>query len=94
MRLLKVFCVTVLLLLPLAAADPVSDDAIYDRVRIQLANDREIGGRKFDVKVSQGVVEIEGKVVSEKQKERAEKTARKVKGVKKVINRITVSPAA
>jgi hyperosmotically inducible protein len=93
MRFLKVPLLTVLLLLPLSAAEPVSDDALYDRVRIQLANDREIGGRKFEVKVTDGVVELEGKVATERQKQRAEKTAKKVKGVKKVVNKLTISPA-
>lgn len=82
-----------LLVLPSLAAGPVSDDTIYDTVRIQLANDREVGRSSIAVKVSQGVVELDGKVRTERQKERAEKVARKVKGVKSVVNKLKVDPA-
>ena len=72
--------------------DQVPDDQLFDQVRIRLANDREVGGGKIDVTVSNGTVELTGKVKSDKIKEKAEKIARKVKGVKNVVNRLTVSP--
>src|SRR4051794_33265247 len=89
--------VTLLLLLAVAmlqsvTANPVSDDALYDHVRIRLANDREIGGNPIDVKVTDGHVELTGKVKTEKQKTKAEKETKKVKGVKSVVNKITVAP--
>ncbi len=80
------FCFTVF------AADPIADDVIYDKVRLALANDREVKGGAIEVKVSQGVVELIGKVREEKQKVRAEKAARKVKGVQKVNNQLVVAP--
>jgi osmotically-inducible protein OsmY len=80
------------ILAPAVAADPVTDDQLFDQVRIRIANDREVGGGNIQVKVDKGVVELTGKVKTAKQKERAEKTARKVKGVKNVVNRLTVSP--
>lgn len=92
MPALKTLCLALVLLMPALPADPVTDDAIYDRVRIQLANDREVGGGKIDVKVSKGVVELTGKVRTEKQKTKAEKVAKKVKGVQKVVNNLQVSP--
>lgn len=81
-----------LTLSPAIAKDPVSDDSIYDKVRIQMANDREIGGHPIDVKVTEGQVELTGKVRSEKQKSKAEKIAKKVRGVKGVVNNISVAP--
>ena len=92
MRLFSVFFLCLLLILPAFGADPVSDDTLYDQVRIRIANDREIGGGRIEVKVSNGVVELTGKVKAAKQKERAEKLTKKVKGVKNVVNRIQVSP--
>lgn len=94
MRFLSVLLVLLLTLLPVTAAPkgPLTDDHVYDQVRIQIANDREIGGNPIEVKVTNGVVELSGKVRSDKQKAKAEKVAKKVKGVKSVVNKITVSP--
>ena len=92
MRFVSYLLVLLLALLPLAAKDPVTDDHLYDRIRIQIANDREIGGNPIDVKVSNGDVELTGKVKTDKEKIRAEKVTKKVKGVKKVTNNIVVSP--
>ncbi len=92
MRFVSYLLVLLLALLPLAAKDPVTDDHLYDRIRIQIANDREIGGHPIDVKVSNGDVELTGKVKTDKEKIRAEKVTKKVKGVKKVTNNIVVSP--
>ena len=92
MTLLRVLPILLLLFAPAVAADPVSDDVLYDKVRIQIANDREAGGGLIEVKVEQGVVELSGKVKTEKLRERAAKVAKKVKGVKSVVNKIQVSP--
>jgi osmotically-inducible protein OsmY len=92
MATLYVVLSLLLLVMPAAGADNVSDDQLFDNVRIRLANDREVGGERIDVKVENGVVELTGKVTTEKQKERAAKIAKKVKGVKSVVNRIQVSP--
>jgi hyperosmotically inducible protein len=93
MRLLWVLLLSFLLIVPTFAADaPVSDDTLYDQVRIRIANDREIGGGRIEVAVKDGVVELTGKVKTEKQKEKAEKLTKKVKGVKSVVNRIQVAP--
>jgi hyperosmotically inducible periplasmic protein len=74
------------------AAGPVSDDEIYDKVRITLANDRDVKGGNIEVKVSKGVVELQGTVRLEKQRAKAEKVAKKVKGVQKVVNNLKVAP--
>jgi osmotically-inducible protein OsmY len=90
MRLFAVvFLCLLLMVFPAFGAD---DDTLYDQVRIRIANDREIGGGRIDVVVKDGVVELTGKVKTEKQKDRAEKLTKKVKGVKNVVNKIQVSP--
>jgi len=67
-----------------------SDDEIFDQVRRRLANDATVKGGALEVDVKDGVVTIRGTVDAEKQKERAERVARKVQGVKKVNNLLQV----
>ncbi|HZT32129.1 MAG TPA: BON domain-containing protein [Bryobacteraceae bacterium] len=74
------------------AADktPVSDDALYDAVRMKLANDPIVKGGALTVEVKNGVVTLRGNVETEKQREKAPKVARKVKGVTQVVNELKV----
>jgi hyperosmotically inducible protein len=74
----------------LAADKPVSDDAIYDNVRIKLASDIDVKGGALKVDVKQGVVTLAGIVETQMQKDKAAKLAKKVKGVKSVVNQIEV----
>jgi osmotically-inducible protein OsmY len=71
-----------------------SDDAIYDQVRLRLAGDPEVNGGAITVEVKQGVVTLRGKVRTAKSKEKAARTAKKVKGVKSVDNQLGVDPNA
>ena len=84
----------VLLLLCLAwtpAFSMQSDDGkIHDLVMIRLADDVTVRGANLDVDVKDGVVTLHGTVKEEKARERATKVARKVKGVKSVVNDLTV----
>jgi osmotically-inducible protein OsmY len=74
------------------AKDPkqITDDTITDQVRIKLAGDPVVKGGGLDVKVEHGVATLTGSVELPKQKERAGVVARKVKGVKQVINNIEI----
>ena len=74
----------------LAADKPVSDDAIYDNVRYRLASDIDVKGGNLNVDVKMGVVTLSGVVESEMQKDKATRIAKKVKGVKSVVNKIEV----
>jgi osmotically-inducible protein OsmY len=76
-----------------AAPKDVSDDAIYDQVRLKLAGDRDVGGGAITVKVDKGVVELIGVVKSENIRVKAEKLAKKVKGVQGVVNSLKVATA-
>jgi osmotically-inducible protein OsmY len=81
---------TLLLATICLAKDVVSDDMIYNNVIIKLASDAVVKGGALKVNVTNGVVTIDGSVELEKQKDRATKLAKGVKGVKQVINNITI----
>lgn len=70
---------------------PVTDDRIHDQVLMKLAGDQDVRGGGIDVDVHNGVVTLKGKVENEKRKERAEKLAKKVKGVSSVDNQLILS---
>ena len=72
------------------AKDAVSDDMIYNNVRIKLASDQVVKGGALDVDVKDGMVTLKGSVEQDKQRDRAAKLAKGVKGVKQVINNITI----
>ena len=83
---------TVLLLaaICLAADKVISDDMIYDNVRIKLASDTIVKGGALNVDVKQGVVTLGGMVENTRQKDRAAKLTKSVKGVKQVINNLNL----
>jgi len=93
MRYLSLLVVVALLSAPLLAQKKApTDDEITDQVMVKLANDPDVGGVKFDVSVHEGAVTLKGKVRTDKQKSKAEKVAKKVKGVTSVINQLVISP--
>ncbi len=97
MRLLSLTVLLSLLLTPLWAEKekdktPISDDTIVDQVRVKIVSDAEVGGQPIQVDSHDGVVVLSGKVSNEKWKTKAEKLAKKVKGVKDVTNKLVVSP--
>lgn len=88
--LVLLFALSVIGSLPLAAQR--SDDEIYNDVKRRLANDPDVKGGAFDVDVKAGVVTVKGKVERDNIKAKAERLVKKVKGVKSVVNQITVQP--
>ena len=74
-----------------AWSDLPSDDQIYDNVRRRLANDPIVKGGALEVDVKAGVVTIRGGVETVKQREKAEKIVRKIKGVKQVVNELRIT---
>ncbi|MDQ1472896.1 MAG: hyperosmotically inducible periplasmic protein [Bryobacterales bacterium] len=79
-----------LLLTVQAATKPVTDDFISDTVRQKLAADSLVKGGAIDVEVKDGTVTLKGKVQEPKQKDKAERIAKKVNGVKTVVNEIKI----
>ncbi|HTP34941.1 MAG TPA: BON domain-containing protein [Candidatus Acidoferrales bacterium] len=74
------------------AKDPskINDDTITDQIRINLANDKVIGAYPFEVNVKNGVVTLTGTTDTPGQRSRAASVAKKVKGVKSVVNNIAL----
>lgn len=94
MRTISLFLTMFLIAATLfAAVKDLSDDAIYDQVRLKLAGDRDVGGGAITVKVTQGNVELSGTVKTESVRSKAEKLTKKVKGVKSVVNQLKVATA-
>ncbi|MBV9769603.1 MAG: BON domain-containing protein [Bryobacterales bacterium] len=95
MRFLSLTILLSLVLIPLLAEKdktPVSDDVIVDQVRVRLADDSEVGGQPIQVDSHAGMVVLTGKVSNDKLKSKAEKLAKKVKGVTGVDNKLVISP--
>jgi len=94
--MLRAFGMLILLACSLlfAQTQPNNDDRIYDQVRQKLVTDRDVRGGGLEVDVKDGVVTLRGAVREEKQKQKAEKITKKVKGVTRVVNEISVKPTA
>jgi hyperosmotically inducible protein len=95
MRILSLALLFALVLTPLVAQKNkvVTDDTARDQVLVKLANDADVGGQSIEVDVKQGVATLKGKVRNDKQKVKAEKIAKKVKGITSVNNQLVVSPS-
>jgi osmotically-inducible protein OsmY len=74
-----------------AASKPVSDDFIYDTIKQKLAADPVVKGGAIEVVIKDGAVTLRGKVEEEKQRNKAEKIAKKVEGVKSVVNELQLA---
>jgi len=90
MKRLTAFLLVLCLAVPMAlmAQGTPSDDRIYDEVRRRLTNDRDVKGGAIQVEVTGGLVKLRGKVKSPKESAKAEKIAKKVKGVTGVFNEL------
>jgi hyperosmotically inducible protein len=91
-RFLSVALALSLAIAPLAAQKHVPDGEIIDQVRVHLANDPDVGGVNINVDAHEGAVTLTGKVKTDKQRVKAEKVAKKVKGVTSVNNQLVISP--
>lgn len=79
---------------PMAMAQSKEDDRMVDEVRLKLAGDVAVNGGAIGVDVKAGVVTLTGKVRNDKARAKAERLAKKVKGVKSVDNQLKVDPNA
>jgi osmotically-inducible protein OsmY len=75
----------------LPAAKPVSDDFLVDTIRQKLAADQIVKGGAIEVIVKDGAVTLRGTVEEDKQKSKAEKIAKRVGGVKSVVNELKIA---
>jgi hyperosmotically inducible protein len=72
------------------AGQNVDDAAITASVKSQLVADKASNLTRVDVDTNRGVVSLNGIVESAEQKSRAEQLARRVDGVKNVVNNLQV----
>jgi osmotically-inducible protein OsmY len=86
--LLVLFLIVPLAVVPGKAAQSKDDGRIHDEVLAKLANDTDVRGGGFEVIVKDGAVILRGQVHTDKAKEKAEKIAKKVKGVISVDNQL------
>lgn len=91
-KLLMVLAAMFALMVPATAQKKLSDEQIYDQVRMRLANDPDIKGGNLEVEVKAGVVTVKGRVDKERAHQKIEKVAKKVKGVSSVVNQVKVQP--
>ena len=95
---MKRLATTLILALALAATvlaadkQPVSDNFINDSVREKLNGDILVKDSTIEVEVKDGVVTLTGHVQELIQKSKAESLAKKVKGVKRVVNDLEIVP--
>ena len=94
--ILAAFLALFLMLAVCPAKDPpqVTDDTISDAVRVKLASDQVVGVLPLQVTVKNGVVTLGSSVEAKSLKSRAESVAKKVKGVKQVVNNIEIKTRA
>lgn len=76
---------------PEISGQSVDDAAITASVKSRLVGDKTTNLFRVDVDASRGIVYLSGTVDSPEQKARAARLARRVNGVKKVINNIQVA---
>jgi cell division septation protein DedD len=74
-----------------SSAPAVSDTSIELDITTKLLDDQELRTQPIDVKFSGGTATLSGSVPSDEIKTRAEKVAKGVKGVRRVVNDLTVS---
>ncbi|MBG60485.1 MAG: transporter [Halobacteriovoraceae bacterium] len=68
----------------------IDSAAITAKVKSELIQNKEVSALDVSVETYKGVVLLSGFVKSEKERELAEKLARKIKGVKKVKNELNL----
>jgi hyperosmotically inducible protein len=73
-------------------ATVMTDAEITSAVKTKLLGDKAVGGMKVDVDTSHGVVTLTGPVYSTGERDEALRLARTTKGVKSVVNKLTVEP--
>ncbi|MGH7848449.1 MAG: BON domain-containing protein [Candidatus Binatia bacterium] len=74
-----------------SAGRNIDDASLTASVKAQLVADKAANLVRVDVDTNNGVVYLNGTVESRDQKERAEQLARRVDGVRKVVNNLQVA---
>lgn len=72
--------------------DVASDTAISTQVKAALLGDPDVSGTSINVETLRGTVQLSGFAKSAQEAQRAADLARRVSGVKQVINKTTIAP--
>lgn len=72
----------------------LDDQSVNARVKASLVEDDDVSGLDVSTTTYDGVVQLSGFVDNEQERQRAEQVARRVDGVREVVNNITVNPRA
>lgn len=96
MRHLILVCAVSALMWPAhaGAAEPAQEKAMAQRIAGALRESGELSNYRVGVKFEEGVAWLIGSVTSPDQAEAAQRLASEVEGVKHVVNRLEVAPAA
>jgi osmotically-inducible protein OsmY len=84
-------CLLLVIVLISCAGSP-QDEAIDRAVTRALIDYEQTNLNRIDVSADRGTVYLSGDVETNEQKERAEQIARRVKGVRHVVNKLQVQP--
>jgi hyperosmotically inducible protein len=76
------------------AADATTDAALTAAIKTKLLADTKTPGLKIDVDTSKGVVTLTGEVANAAERTNAASIARDTKGVKRVVNKLTIKKKA
>jgi hyperosmotically inducible periplasmic protein len=68
----------------------LTDAEITTAVKTKLLADKTVGGKKIDVDTDKGIVTLTGPVKSATERRQAVRLAHETKGVKKVVNKLTI----
>ena len=75
-----------------SADDYLDDSTITAKVKADLLDNKDTHSATINVETYRGVVQLSGFVASEAEKQKASKVAAEIKGVKDVINSVSVAP--
>ncbi|HLH19300.1 MAG TPA: BON domain-containing protein [Bryobacteraceae bacterium] len=89
-KILALFMAALMAAAACLAADKANDDLIRDRVMLKVASDPDAKVGNLNVEMKDGVATLTGVVETPSQRDKAGKLAKKVKGVKQVVNNITL----
>jgi len=77
-----------------AVAETPMDQEVLLRIKDQLHSDIRLRDATLDIRVTAGEVTLNGELPSFLERSRLERICRRIKGVQKVVNRITIAPVA
>lgn len=92
LEMVSIFLILLLGSASLSSANPLTDEKITNAVERQLFLNSAVPFHSLDVETYNGIVTLSGTVKDLLAKDQAQKTAQMVKGVRSVVNQITIDP--